>query len=67
MPSWLMRVRNQLKLIVTHVTLVGLGKTIQTISLITMLKEKGLNQAPHLVVVPSSSMFIIILSHVTYS
>jgi len=34
----------------------GLGKTLQTIALFTLLKEKDIEQGPHLVVVPSSTL-----------
>ena len=33
----------------------GLGKTIQTISLLALLHERGLPDAPHLIICPSTS------------
>ena len=35
----------------------GLGKTVQTISLLAHLLERKNNSGPHIVVVPSTSMF----------
>lgn len=36
--------------------LVGLGKTVQTISLLAHLLERKNNAGPHIVIVPSTSM-----------